>query len=174
MNQPIWIITIGGDCGLEIVPVSYLNYKYPNLGVIWFDANGRLAAPNDTTFTPMVSEPGLYEVLVTNTESGCTATLGGIEVTSNIDEPTANASGEMVLGREANASVILNATGSSTGDEFIYNWTASVEDALIRANEDEAEGARLKGLAAMSSLLSGVLQILDSMHWKCVFTDNHK
>ncbi len=38
-QQPKRLQTIGGDCGLEIVPVSYLNAVYPNLGVIWFDAH---------------------------------------------------------------------------------------------------------------------------------------
>lgn len=33
-HQPYQIRTIGRDCGLEIVPISYLNQKYPNLGVI--------------------------------------------------------------------------------------------------------------------------------------------
>ena len=38
-TNPETIQTIGGDCGLEIIPVSFLNEKYPNLGVIWFDAH---------------------------------------------------------------------------------------------------------------------------------------
>lgn len=40
--------TIGGDCGLEIVPVSFLNKKYPNLGVIWFDAHADINRPCDS------------------------------------------------------------------------------------------------------------------------------
>ncbi|MEW7291489.1 arginase family protein [Aquimarina sp. 2304DJ70-9] len=46
--QPKNIKTIGGDCGLEIVPVSYLNQKYPNLGVIWFDAHADINRPCDS------------------------------------------------------------------------------------------------------------------------------
>ena len=46
--QPKTIQTIGGDCGLEIVPVSYLNQKYPNLGVIWFDAHADINRPCDS------------------------------------------------------------------------------------------------------------------------------
>ncbi len=48
-EQPHTIQTIGGDCGLEIVPVSYLNKKYPNLGVIWFDAHADINRPCDST-----------------------------------------------------------------------------------------------------------------------------
>jgi len=47
-QNPEIIQTIGGDCGLEIVPVSYLNQKYPNLGVIWFDAHADINKPCDS------------------------------------------------------------------------------------------------------------------------------
>ena len=47
--KPDTIQTIGGDCGLEIVPVSYLNQKYPNLGVIWFDAHADINRPCDSS-----------------------------------------------------------------------------------------------------------------------------
>ncbi len=47
-SQPASINTIGGDCGLEIVPVSYLNQKYSNLGVIWFDAHADINRPCDS------------------------------------------------------------------------------------------------------------------------------
>lgn len=38
-QQPKHIFTIGGDCGVELIPVSWLNQQYENLGVIWFDAH---------------------------------------------------------------------------------------------------------------------------------------
>lgn len=44
-NKPKSLQIIGGDCGLEIVPVSYLNHQYPNLGVIWFDAHADINKP---------------------------------------------------------------------------------------------------------------------------------
>lgn len=46
--KPETLKIIGGDCGLEIVPVSYLNKKYPNLGVIWFDAHADINRPCDS------------------------------------------------------------------------------------------------------------------------------
>ncbi|WP_350285420.1 arginase family protein [uncultured Croceitalea sp.] len=46
--NPNTIQTIGGDCGLEIVPVSYLNKKYPNMGVVWFDAHADINKPSDS------------------------------------------------------------------------------------------------------------------------------
>jgi len=47
-QHPKTLQTIGGDCGLEIVPVSYLNHTYPNLGVIWFDAHADINRPCDS------------------------------------------------------------------------------------------------------------------------------
>ncbi len=47
-KQPKTLQIIGGDCGLEIVPVSYLNQKYSNLGVIWFDAHADINRPCDS------------------------------------------------------------------------------------------------------------------------------
>lgn len=47
-EKPEKLFTIGGDCGLEIVPVSYLNSRYSNLGVIWFDAHADINRPCDS------------------------------------------------------------------------------------------------------------------------------
>ena len=47
-EHPKELATIGGDCGLEIVPVSYLNAQYSNLGVIWFDAHADINQPCDS------------------------------------------------------------------------------------------------------------------------------
>ena len=47
-EKPDMLQTVGGDCGLEIVPVSYLNALYPNLGIIWFDAHADINRPCDS------------------------------------------------------------------------------------------------------------------------------
>ncbi len=49
-KNPDTLKIVGGDCGLEIVPVSYLNKKYNgDLGVIWFDAHGDINAPHESS-----------------------------------------------------------------------------------------------------------------------------
>ena len=43
IKNPKKIFSIGGDCGIELGPVSYLNTVYnQDLAVIWFDAHGDL------------------------------------------------------------------------------------------------------------------------------------
>lgn len=45
-SRPERIMTIGGDCGIELGPVSYLNQKYEgDLALVWFDAHGDLNTP---------------------------------------------------------------------------------------------------------------------------------
>lgn len=49
-TNPDKILTIGGDCGVEVAPVSFLNKKYFNdLTVIWFDAHGDLNIPEESS-----------------------------------------------------------------------------------------------------------------------------
>lgn len=45
--KPGAIFTIGGDCGIEVAPVSYLNQIYDgDLAVVWLDAHGDLNIPS--------------------------------------------------------------------------------------------------------------------------------
>ena len=47
---PKKIITVGGSCGTEAAPVSYLNNLYKgNLAVVWFDAHGDLNTPQSSS-----------------------------------------------------------------------------------------------------------------------------
>jgi arginase len=45
--NPQTILVIGGDCGVEVAPVTFLNKQYRgNLTVLWFDAHGDLQMPD--------------------------------------------------------------------------------------------------------------------------------
>ncbi|OPY26748.1 MAG: formimidoylglutamase [Methanocella sp. PtaU1.Bin125] len=44
---PDKIFLVGGDCGTEVAPVSYLNQRYDgDLAVLWLDAHGDLNSPS--------------------------------------------------------------------------------------------------------------------------------
>ncbi len=47
-NNPKHITTIGGDCGITIIPISYLNLQYNNIAVIWLDAHADLNTPDSS------------------------------------------------------------------------------------------------------------------------------
>lgn len=45
--DPDKIFLIGGDCGIEVAPVSFLNRKYRgDLAVLWLDAHGDMNSPS--------------------------------------------------------------------------------------------------------------------------------
>ena len=44
-HQPRRIFTLGGDCSVELAPVSYLNARYERLVVVWLDAHADLQTP---------------------------------------------------------------------------------------------------------------------------------
>ena len=49
LRSPLAIFTVGGTCGMEVIPVSYLNQAYDgDLAVIWFDAHGDLNTPSSS------------------------------------------------------------------------------------------------------------------------------
>lgn len=43
---PPCIFTAGGDCGVEVVPVSYAHFHWPSLVIVWFDAHADLNSPS--------------------------------------------------------------------------------------------------------------------------------
>ncbi|WP_340063847.1 arginase family protein [Ascidiimonas aurantiaca] len=48
-KKPETLQILGGDCGLEIIPVSYLNHKYaPHFAAIWFDAHADSNLPHES------------------------------------------------------------------------------------------------------------------------------
>ncbi|MBE9156188.1 arginase family protein [Nodosilinea sp. LEGE 06152] len=48
-HSPERILTIGGDCGVEIAPISFLNARHDqSLSVIWLDAHSDLNTPSSS------------------------------------------------------------------------------------------------------------------------------
>lgn len=75
------------------------------------------------TLTPLINQPGLYELLVTNTGNGCTA-LSSVNIPQDIVLPVAEAGPASVLNCTF-TNLSLNGAGTSTGPVFTYNWTTS-------------------------------------------------
>lgn len=46
--NPERIFTLGGDCGVEVAPISFLNRKHNGVAVIWLDAHGDLNTPDSS------------------------------------------------------------------------------------------------------------------------------
>ncbi len=116
-----------------------LNVRVSNtnrFNVRWFRNGMPLASPMDTMLTPIVTQAGNYEVIVTNTTSGCTTSRGDIIVEETRSFPTAVISGRNIIGCADTSKVALNATGSSLGTGFVLNWLSADEEKPIISFEN--------------------------------------
>jgi arginase len=46
--KPNKLVTIGGDCGVDVGPVTYLNHHHKNFALIWIDAHADLNTPESS------------------------------------------------------------------------------------------------------------------------------
>jgi len=92
----------------------------PDYGYNWTATPGNIQAGGTTPY-PVINQPGTYNLTVTNTASGCTATAS-VSVTANLVQPTALAATPGLLTCQ-NPQLTLNGNGSSQGPEFTYEWT---------------------------------------------------
>ncbi len=62
-HQPQHLFTVGGDCGVDLAPASYLNARHDDLALVWLDAHGDLN-------TPASSPSGAFHGMVLRTLLG--------------------------------------------------------------------------------------------------------
>ncbi|HND89698.1 MAG TPA: hypothetical protein PK971_15300, partial [Saprospiraceae bacterium] len=86
----------------------------------WSTSGGNIKS-GATSLTPVVDGAGLYTLLVTNTQNGCTATAS-VQITQSADVPTAVAGQPSTLTCKVK-SITLNGTGSTTGPTYVYTWS---------------------------------------------------
>jgi uncharacterized protein (DUF2141 family) len=103
------------------------NSNTPDVTYSWSGPNGF----SSTQQNPQVSAPGNYALTVT-APNGCTATANAL-VSQNITQPTANAGPNGLLNCFA-SSLVLNGTGSSSGNQFTYQWTTTNGNIVSGAN----------------------------------------
>jgi len=75
-----------------------------------------------TSLNPLINEPGLYGLSVTNTTNGCTA-LSSVDIPEDVALPMAEAGPAAQLDCD-DLTQTLNGTGSSMGAVFTYLWTS--------------------------------------------------
>ncbi len=86
----------------------------------WMALTGNIVGSSDLQ-NITINQPGQYELLVTNTTTGCTATAT-VSVTTNPPIAAATANGPITC---TQPTVALSGAGSSTGANIDYVWTAS-------------------------------------------------
>lgn len=87
---------------------------------------GAFVDGTETNLTPNVAMPGIYQLLVRDTVTNCTV-ADTVSVAINQQQPTVEA-GEVADNITCdNNMVMLDGTGTSTGDDFSYNWTLNTQ-----------------------------------------------
>ncbi|MCB0627527.1 MAG: hypothetical protein KDC43_27300, partial [Saprospiraceae bacterium] len=88
----------------------------------WSTADGSIQS-GATSLSPLIDEPGTYELLVTDEVNGCTATAQ-VQVGQDVTPPNVAivGPGELNCLQE---TVTIDATASSSGPDFQSNWTTT-------------------------------------------------
>lgn len=86
---------------------------------LWTTTNGNIVS-GDTESTPEVDEPGMYNLLVTNTINGCTST-SAVVVQQNITPPVVNASVSNLLTCTV-TEIQLQGTATGGSQGVSYAW----------------------------------------------------
>lgn len=96
------------------------------IGTVSYKWTGPGITPGISTLAnPTVSVPGTYNVVVTDSHNGCTASDFAI-VDQNIIYPVSVAGADQTITCANGATgVVLNSTGSSTGSGIVYQWSGS-------------------------------------------------
>ncbi|MBN8680108.1 MAG: hypothetical protein J0M29_17925, partial [Chitinophagales bacterium] len=97
-----------------------------NFTYAWTTTDGNILN-GGTGLQPLVDDPGTYNLLITNTQNGCTQT-SSIVVPEDVVPPVAEAGNTVGLDCDTQTNA-LNGTGSSPGSNFTYTW--STQDGQI-------------------------------------------
>lgn len=103
----------------------------PTFTYNWTTTNGNIQSGGGTLM-PVVTLPGTYTLSLLNTANNCTATLS-VTVPQDVQPPIANA-GQNVTLNCTSPSLMLDGSASSTGVNFIYQWTTPNGNIVLDAN----------------------------------------
>ena len=89
----------------------------------WSTSNGGNIVSGINTLTPTVNAAGTYTITISNTVNGCEST-DNVFITQDANVPVADA-GPILSINCTELSVELDGSGSSSGSDFLYEWTTS-------------------------------------------------
>lgn len=126
----------------------------PDITYVWTTTNGHIVS-GDSTANPLVDQPGTYQLLLTNTSNGCSATDLAVAI-QNINTPqiTIDPPGELTCTQPTQMIVAHN---GSPGNHFTYHWTAVNGGNIISGQDSLTPVVDAPGVFILSStnLLNG-------------------
>jgi gliding motility-associated-like protein len=105
----------------EVEITTTISNEGNNPSFNWSTTNGNIVSGANTS-SVTVDAAGTYEIIVTNTFNSCES-IASIDITENSVYPTALAgpTGELTC---TNTDYMLDATGTSTGTNYLYQWSS--------------------------------------------------
>ena len=125
------------DCSIQEITVSgFGSSEGDEIEYEWSTEDGNIVeGAND--IDAVVDAAGSYTLMVTNTETGCSETMD-VAVEANVETPF-----NMILVPETltctTIATILDASGSSEGDNFTYSWSSDGGNITSGANTNMVE-----------------------------------
>ena len=111
------------DCGVSALPLAgSITSGETNINISWTSADGNILSGEDT-FTPEVSAAGTYVLTVMNNDNGC-SNESQVTIDPNMDLPVI-AFADAVDFTCGTASIVLDASTSTSGPGINYNWTST-------------------------------------------------
>lgn len=110
-------------CVVNSIPLSGTGSSSgQGFGYQWTASPGHIVSGGNT-LAPVIDQGGTYTLVVIDSTNGCTATAS-VVVTPDNAHPSAYAGSDALLTCVVHQDT-LNGAGSSSGNNFIYHWTAS-------------------------------------------------
>ncbi|MBU6340467.1 MAG: choice-of-anchor L domain-containing protein [Bacteroidetes bacterium] len=125
------------SCQMPTITLNGSGSVGPEFSYEWITANGNIQS-GENTLNPTVDAGGLYRLIVTNNNNGCTA-QSTVTITVNQNFPIAIGGPNLELNCQNNGVVELNGTGSSTGANYSYQWTANPGNIISGSNTLKAK-----------------------------------
>ncbi len=94
----------------------------PEIIYQWGTSNGQILT-GGTTLQPEIGLPGIYSLVVTNTTNGCTASAT-VQIHPDLNAPTIQVGPVDTLSCNV-SSVVLDASGSTSGPNITISWMTS-------------------------------------------------
>ena len=101
----------------------------PTISYKWTGGDAGATISNSTTLVPTIDKTGTYRLTVSNTTNGC-SDFDEMEVSIDTISPSLSIAAPETL-TCVTTTVDLNASASSAGNQYVYNWTSSDATATI-------------------------------------------
>lgn len=134
IEAPVAVAGPGGQLSCTLISLS-LNGSGSstgsNISYQWVSQNGNLTS-GQNSLNPQVNAPGLYELIVTNLDNGCSAS-DQVSVTQDAGLPNVDAGSAQPITCLV-SQVTLDGSGSSSGASFSFQWSTSNGNIVSGAN----------------------------------------